>query len=228
MIIRFAILAGLLVSGFYNVNANAGDISQALALTEIQATDAGLSNRQVTQEGAKPAIADYTRNAAYYTIPDVLMVDSAGRDQILRETIDYGGPVMVQFIFASCSTVCPILSYSFSVAQPELDTISNGVYRLISISIDPEQDRPEKLHAYAERFKAGKNWYFLTGKQTDVEKILKAFDASYVGSNKMFHKSLTFMRGRAGEKWIRIEGLLSKKDIIAEYKNMPGLANPSN
>lgn len=228
MNIRFAFLLGLLVSGFYCANTNADDLSLSIALSEIEAIDNELSNRQVTQEGEKPGIRDYTRNVTDYTIPDVLMIDRAGRNTGLRETIDYGGPVMLQFIFATCSSICPILSSSLSVAQPELDRLTNGVYRLVSISIDPEQDRPEALNAYAERFKAGKNWYFLTGKQADVENILKAFDASFVGNNKMFHKSLTFMRPRIGEKWIRIEGLLGKNNIIEEYKTMLGLTSPSN
>ncbi len=228
MNIRFAFLLRIVFSGFYCVNTNAGNLSQSIALSKIESTDNGLSNRQVTQEGEKPGIRDYTRNVADYTIPDVLMIDRVGRNTGLRETIDYGGPVMLQFIFATCSSICPILSSCLSVAQPELDRLTNGVYRLISISIDPEQDRPEILNAYAERFKAGKNWYFLTGKQADVENILKAFDASFAGNNKMFHNSLTFMRPRIGEKWTRIEGLLGKNNIIEEYKTMLGLTSPSN
>ncbi len=211
---RFANLLVLVLCGFYSLLSYAEDLSEKV-----------LSSKQQIQEGNKPEAPNYTRSVANYSLPDVVMVDRMGHAISLSETIDYGGPILLQFIFATCSTVCPILSASFSVAQPELDKLSNGNFRLLSISIDPEQDRPDKLTEYAERFKAGKNWYFLTGKQADVEKILKAFDASYAGNNKMFHQSLTFMRRKAGDNWIRLEGLLGKNAIIEEYKNL--LRSPS-
>jgi len=117
------------------------------------------------------------------------------------------------------------LSASFASVKRELDTFADGRYRLISISIDPEQDTPEQLNEYAERFKAGKNWYFLTGDRTDVANIQKAFDATYAGNNKMYHKSLTFMRSGVGANWIRIEGLLSKNDMVNEFKRLIGSTN---
>lgn len=221
-------LAGLFIlSGIYSITTWAGGPGRALYLPDTQATGNGLSSPQVTRASTKSGTHDYTRSTAEYAIPDVVMADRSGRNVSLRKTIDYGGPVMVQFIFVSCSAVCPILSYSFSAAQSELDRISPDGYRLVSISIDPEEDRPEKLNEYASRFKAGSSWVFLTGNQGDVEKTLKAFDASYAANNKMSHKSLTFMRGNVGDKWTRLEGLLGKNSIIEEFKDMVSLSNQS-
>lgn len=206
----------------YSFTTSAGEVPGA------EAIENGPISQQASQERSKPGNHEYTRTLADYTIPDLEMSDRTGRTVGLRETINYDGPVMLQFIFATCSTVCPILSVCFSVAQPELDKISTGGYRLISISTDPEHDRPEALNEYALRFKAGNNWRFLTGKRGDVEEILKAFDAVYDGNNKMFHKSLTFMRPRASENWIRIEGLLGKNELIEEYKKMLASSSQSN
>jgi protein SCO1/2 len=199
----------------------AGDsMTQGWMLSDSKPMESGNSIRQANDDSAKPSIHDYTRGEVLYNIPDAQMVDKEGNDVELRQLIDYGGPVMMQFIFATCSTICPVLSASFASAQPELDALAGGQYRLISISIDPEQDTPERLDMYAKRFKAGKNWHFLTGNRNDIVKILKAFDASYTGNNKMYHKSLTFMRSAPGANWLRIEGLLSKNEIVAEYKSL--------
>jgi protein SCO1/2 len=204
--------------------AFADGMIQGWALSDPKPMESGAPIGQSGDDSAKPSVHDYARSEALYSLPDVQMVDKEGNDIELRQLIDYGGPVMVQFIFATCSTICPVLSASFASAQPELDALAGGQYRLISISIDPEQDTPERLRAYAERFKAGKNWHFLTGRRDDVIKILKAFDASYAGNNKMYHKSLTFMRSGPGASWLRIEGLLSKNEIVAEYKSL--IASP--
>ncbi len=179
-------------------------------------------------ERDKAPIHDYTRTEVVYNIPNLFLVDKEGHDMELRPLIDYGGPVLVQFIFSSCSTICPILSAAFSSAQPILDTVAGGVYRLISISIDPEQDTPKTLTEYAKRFKAGKHWYFLTGNRDNISQVLKAFDATYTGNNKMYHQSLTFIRAGIGAPWIRIEGLLGKKELVSEFKNTIDLAKPSN
>jgi protein SCO1/2 len=153
------------------------------------------------------------------------MIDRQGNEVALREIINYDGPVMVQFIFTTCSTICPVLSASFASAKRDLDTFVGDGYRLISISIDPEQDTPEQLNEYATRFKAGKNWYFLTGARADIISILKAFDATYAGNNKMYHKSLTFMRSEVDATWVRLEGLLSKNDIVREFKQLTNLSS---
>ncbi len=177
----------------------------------------------IANESAAPLVHEYSRTEAAYAVPKLQMMDKEGREVNLLETINYGGPVMLQFVFTTCSTICPILSASFSVVQPDLDAQFPGGYRLISVSIDPEEDRPEKLQEYAKRFKSGKNWYFLTGKQADVQSLLNAFDATFPANNKMSHKSLTFLRRGAGSNWIRLEGLLSKNNMLEEYKIMMGV-----
>jgi protein SCO1/2 len=43
--------------------------------------------------------------------------------------------------------------------------------RLVSISLDPEKDVPEVLRQYADRFKVGPNWLFLTGDKAATYKL---------------------------------------------------------
>lgn len=165
----------------------------------------------------------YQTSEAQYAVPDVSLIDADGNDVALRPFLQADGPVLLQFVFVTCSTICPLLSASLASAQAELDNLSAGKYRLISISIDPEQDTPEQLTGYAKRFKAGGNWHFLTGNPKDIKAIQKAFDATYTGDNKMYHKPLTFMRQAPGSAWRRIHGPLGKHELIAEYKLTMGL-----
>lgn len=159
----------------------------------------------------------YAREIARYRLPEVVLLDTDGREIPLSCAIDGDGPVMLQFIFTTCPTICGALSGTFSSVQGALGgELSNA--RLVSISIDPEHDRPERLQRYAKELKAGPNWKFYTGRREDVIAIQKAFDAYQV--NKMSHQPLTFLRPKRGAPWVRLTGLLGAADLTAEYREM--------
>lgn len=157
------------------------------------------------------------RSVAAYTIPDVTMTGTNGEQVALRPELEQGGPVMVNFIYTSCTTVCPVLSGTFSQVQEELGPDRDKV-RMLSISIDPEYDTPARLGAYARKFGAGPQWQFLTGSIADAVAVQRAFD-TYRG-NKMNHAPVTLMRDKPGAPWIRIEGFASAEDILKEYRRM--------
>jgi protein SCO1/2 len=86
--------------------------------------------------------------------------------------------------------------------------------QLVSISIDPEYDRPEELAAYAKQYQAGEGWQFLTGDGDDIVQVLKSFD-SYAGS-KMNHQPVTLLKRPDSSSWTRLDGLASGKDLANE------------
>jgi protein SCO1 len=157
--------------------------------------------------------ARYTRTVAAYEAPDVTLVSMDGTRIALTSALKHDGPIMLQFIFTTCPTICAVMSSTFSVAQSKLGADLTKV-RMISISIDPEHDTPERLRQYARKFKAGPQWLFLTGKTEDIASVQKAFDA-YRGS-KMRHEPLTFLRASASEPWVRADGLMSATELVKE------------
>ena len=166
----------------------------------------------------KPAGPSYTRTFAAYAPPDVMLTDASGERVRLSSVLGRDGPVMLQFIFTTCPTVCPVMSATFSTAQGRLGPNAEKV-TLVSISIDPEHDTPERLREYARRFKAGPRWHFLTGDAQDIVSVRKAFDA-YAGDNKMRHQPLTFMRLSPGRPWLRLDGLTSAAQLVGEYERL--------
>jgi protein SCO1/2 len=159
----------------------------------------------------------FTRTSASYDVPDVTLTDMNGARVPLASALAYDGPVFLQFIFTTCPTICPVMSSTLSSAQEKLGTDAARV-RMLSISIDPEQDTPERLREYARKFKAGPQWMFLTGDLEKIVAVQKSFDA-YRG-NKMRHEPLTFMRAAPGKPWLRLDGLLSAAQLIDEYKRL--------
>jgi protein SCO1 len=159
----------------------------------------------------------YDRSLADYPVPDVTLINQDGKPVQLKSLIDCGRPVIVDFIFTTCTTVCPILSAGFTNLRRELGDDPAKV-QLISITIDPENDRPETLQRYRERFGGGPGWEFLTGSRDDIGKVLKSFDAFVL--DKMSHEPLYLLRAPNAERWVRIRGLIKKSDLVSEYRRM--------
>jgi cytochrome oxidase Cu insertion factor (SCO1/SenC/PrrC family) len=161
--------------------------------------------------------ARYSRSAADYRPPDVTLVDPSGARVRLATELAAGGPVLLQFIFTTCSTVCPVLSGTFAAVQEKLPEV-----RLLSISIDPEVDTPARLAEYGRRFQAGPHWRLLGGRLDDVIAVERAFDA-YRG-NKMRHEPLTFLHPGPRRPWLRLEGFLSAAELTAEVRRAAAAA----
>ena len=160
---------------------------------------------------------DYRRRVDNYTLPSLELVDMHGKTVRLDEVLNTDQPLMVNFIYTSCTTICPILSATFSSAQQQMGEEAEPV-KWVSISIDPEYDTPERLREYAKRFDADANWQFITGDVEQIIELQKAFNV-YFGS-KANHKPVTLMRAGRDQPWVRIEGLTSGAELVAEYRQI--------
>lgn len=156
---------------------------------------------------------NYQVSDARYEVPDVQLLDDAGASVILQDLLASDEPIALNFIFTTCTTICPVMTATFVQMQRELGDAAERVH-LVSISIDPEYDRPEVLDAYASQFQAGGNWTFLTGDTKDIVNVLRSFDA-YTGS-KMSHRPITLLKRPDSESWVRIDGLASGQSLAHE------------
>lgn len=85
--------------------------------------------------------------------------------------------VVMDFIYTSCTTTCPVVSQIMARVRDELGGRSTRDVRLISISVDPATDTPERLKEYAGRLDAGPEWLWLTGYKPDVDRVLDGLGA---------------------------------------------------
>lgn len=162
-----------------------------------------------------PDSSGYTRSERFYTIPDVQLTDSDGRAVRLRDLLDTGEPVMVNFIFTTCATICPVMVKVFAEVPAKLGAQARQL-RMVSISIDPENDTPARLRSYAREQGAGERWKFLTGRVQDILAIQRAF-SSYRG-DKMNHEPVTLLHTTAGGPWVRLDGFVSAGELANEYR----------
>lgn len=162
-----------------------------------------------------PDSSGYARSERAYQVPDLVLTDSEERPVRLRALLDAAGPVMVNFIFTTCSTICPVMVKVFADLPGQLGAEA-GRLRLVSISIDPEHDTPARLRTYAREHSAGAQWRFLTGRLQDITAVQRAF-ASYRG-DKMNHEPVTLLHATPGNTWVRIDGFASASELAGEYR----------
>jgi len=164
--------------------------------------------------------ARYQRSVENYVIPDVVLTNQDGKKVRFKALLESDRPVAVDFIYATCTTICPILSAGYANLQRKLGADSAKVH-LVSITIDPENDTPAILKEYLARYSAKPGWDFLTGSRRDIDRVMTAFDAYF--RDKMDHKPLTFIRSPKDGSWIRLYGLMSGIDFLDEYQKAANL-----
>jgi protein SCO1/2 len=135
----------------------------------------------------------------------------------LVQELDDGRPVVLSFIFTSCTTICPMISATLAQLQRKLGR-ERGQVHLVSISIDPEFDNPVRLREYGKRFGAGPGWNHYGGTLAASQAVQRAFGA-YRG-DKMNHAPVTLVRTAPGGEWVRIDGFATADQLLAE---LPGL-----
>jgi protein SCO1 len=167
--------------------------------------------------------ADVHRSVFQYVIPNVTLIRDDGKSVALPAELDDGRPVVLNFIYTSCTTICPLSSQVFEQFQEDLGSGHEPVH-LVSISIDPEQDTPARLRAYAAQFHAAHGWDHYSGTLASVLAVQRAFNA-YRG-DKMSHTPLTLLRAAPGQPWVRFDGFARADDLMAERKSW--LASPTS
>jgi protein SCO1/2 len=154
------------------------------------------------------------RSTAEYTPPPVLLLRQDGARVSLPEELNDGRAVVLNFIFTTCTTICPVTSKVFSQLQNKLGNYRDKVH-LVSISIDPEHDTPEVLREYAKKIGAEEGWQFYTGTLAASVAAQRAFNV-YRG-DKMDHAPVTLLRLSPDKPWIRIDGFATADDLLHEF-----------
>ena len=158
-----------------------------------------------------------TRTMENYKVPDVIFTNQDGNRIKLGNLLNSDKLVVLDFIFTTCPTICPILSAGLSNIQKKLGEGTDKM-QMVSITIDPDNDTPAVLKKYSRKYDAGLQWEFLTGSREDIDRVMKAFDAFV--SNKMSHYPLTFLHAPGSSEWVRIFGLMSTDDLIMELNKV--------
>ena len=144
-------------------------------------------------------------------VPDVTVYDQDGKRLKFYSDLVKGKTVAINFIFTTCTTICPPLTATFRRVQQQLEPVRNDV-SLISISVDPTTDTPERLKDFAAKFKAGPGWTFVTGDQAEIRTLLSALGAAV--ENKNDHTPSILVGNEPTDYWVRTYGLSAPTTLV--------------
>ena len=160
--------------------------------------------------------SELKRTEVQLQMPAVAVQRQDGRQVDFRRLLDDGRPVLLNFVYTSCTAICPVTAQVFRDVRERLGK-DRGLVHVVSVSIDPEYDTPARLAAYGERFSDDDKWSFLTASRGDSVAIQKAFKA-YQG-DKMNHLPVSFVRSAPGKPWVRLDGFASPRILVAEVQD---------
>jgi len=150
--------------------------------------------------------------ATKMNIPDTELLDQNGKKIHFYTDLVKGQTVVINFIFTTCTTICPPLGATFARVQKELgDKVGRDV-RFISISVDPATDTPERLKAWGAKFHAGEGWTFVTGNKPEVDELLRALGAS--SARREDHSPTILIGNDAHGTWTRTYGLANTSQLV--------------
>jgi protein SCO1 len=195
----------------------AAGLAALVSMAPIHAADehSHHQHHQHHQHMEQAAKKEAARSSADYRLKSVKLVRADGARVEFPADIDDGRPVFVNFIYTTCTAICPVMTQIFSAFEKKLGAEASKV-RLVSISIDPEQDTPKRLAEYARQYAAGPDWTFYTGTVAASTAVQKGF-AAYRG-DKMNHTPLTLIRPAPGKPWVRLDGFSTPDDLMREYR----------
>jgi protein SCO1 len=169
-----------------------------------------------TREQAPAEKADASSSPRF---PDVLVQDQNGKSLNFYTDLVKGKVVAINFVFTTCTTICPPLTATFRRVQQQLAQ-QNSSAQLISISVDPAIDTPERLRDFAAKFKAAPGWAFVTGNTSDINSLLQQLGVAV--NNKNDHTPMILIGNDAAGYWTRAYGLTAPTSLV---KLITGAAN---
>lgn len=157
--------------------------------------------------------AAVSRSTVQVQLPSVRVRQHTGKLVAFDAVADDKRPVLLNFVFTTCTSICFPMSQVFAAAQERMGARADEL-QMISVSIDPGHDTPARLAEYAGRVGAGPQWTFHTGSQDAIDAIQRAFNV--YRPDKMSHTPVTFVRPRGSRQWVRLDGFASPDRLIRE------------
>ena len=168
---------------------------------------------QEHQHHAAPPTTD-NRQPTTLQMVDVPVQTHDARDVNFYRDLVKGRVTAINFIFTSCTTVCPLMGVRFAQLQPLLPQDVS----LISVSIDPVNDTPERLAAWAKRVGAKPGWTLVTGTKPNIDTLLRSLGTTI--ADPASHTPLIVIVDDRGDtpQVKRVDGLTDPKTLARMFE----------
>jgi protein SCO1/2 len=157
-----------------------------------------------------------TEQQALVVLSDAPMQDQTGAERRLKSDVIGDRIVVVDFIFTSCQTICPVTTALLTQAHANLADLPADDIAFVSLSVDARVDTPERLAAFAEAHGAG--WTFLTGDKPVMDEALTWLNA--YATNPENHAAMILIGDASTGKFSRIYGMPDPVFVEARVREL--------
>jgi protein SCO1/2 len=213
----------------FNVAHPGDELHGTLAVGADQAyiTDVSINQSAATSDASSTSQAHHPEIGE--AVPDFSFVDQNGRRVHLHQF--RGKPLLLTFIYTRCPLpdFCIRMSNNFGQLVRDLKQSAPGVYgrlQLLSISIDPEYDKPAVLLRYGKTYAGAidskfEHWRFISGTTAETRKAADFFGLSYIpGNGQIVHSLRTVLVAPDGKIAAQYPGNeWTPGEVEAELKN---------
>ena len=184
-----------------------GSFALGIALLALTATAAAAQQNRGEHRNHAASASGPAEQAAVgsLSIPDVVLLNQEGEQVRFYSDLVKDKVVAINFIFTTCTTICPPMGANFASLQRLLRDRGGREVHLISVSVDPAVDTPARLKSWASKFSAGPGWTLVTGPKPDVDGLLKALKVFTPDKND--HSPTVLVGDEARGVWTRVWGL---------------------
>jgi protein SCO1/2 len=166
---------------------------------------------------------EYRRNTLRSSFPDVVLLTQDSKPKRFYDDLIKDKVVVIQFMFANCDGLCPRATPNLARVQRELSKRVPGKVTFLSITVDPKRDTPQALKLYASHFDIQRGWYFLTGRQEDVDLVRRKLGVYDPEDQKVEHMNVLTIGNEATAKWLAMESLAKPDDITQTVLRVLGV-----
>jgi protein SCO1/2 len=138
-------------------------------------------------------------------VPEVSLQDQDGEPIEFYRDLVKGKVVVLSFIYTTCSTVCTPIGFQLAALQRMLKAEPDIDCEIVSISVDPVTDTPQRLKAWSRKFNPAPGWTFVTGSKPEVDRLLKAL--SVFVPDFADHSPVVLIGNDSSGQWTRASGL---------------------
>lgn len=185
---------------------------RALALVAaILIVTPGVTIAEDRQKLGGSAQAEDEAARRYFT--DAELVDQNGTPRRFYSDLIRGRKVLINFAFTACKGVCPTMTANLAKVQKLLGKRVGTEVTILTITVDPVNDTPAALKRYAEQFKAGPGWLFLSGAPENVNAVLKKLGG--LAPRPEEHSSVLLVGDAATGYWVKTAAVDQPESIVA-------------
>ena len=152
-------------------------------------------------------------------LPDLTLRDQNGRKVRFYSDLIKDKIVLISFFYTSCTFACLMQGKVFSELQAELGERLGKEVFLISVTMDPETDTPERLKRWAAQHGLRKGWTLVTGSKDEMAKLGGHLTGNPRGRIQM-HSSFIYIGNDRKNNWAATYGLAAPKTLVKKIEEM--------